>query len=109
MVFYPAGYLVSRFAGFQVGEAGEMFQVSFGGNIKLLVLVEVGIKDEGGQKERKQLRWLKRDAPVQLKMNGLQSEELQPCVSLPLKSALPWGDTAPDLIVLGNWKLFFLF
>lgn len=56
MVFYPAGYLVSRFAGFQVGEAGEMFQVSFGGNIKLLVLVEVGIKDEGGQKERKKLR-----------------------------------------------------
>lgn len=56
MVLYPAGYLVSRFAGFQVGEAGEMFQVSFGGNIKLLVLVEVGIKDEKGQKERKKLR-----------------------------------------------------
>lgn len=32
-----------------------MFQVSFGGNIKLLVLVEVGIKDGGGQNEREKL------------------------------------------------------
>lgn len=47
-------YLISRSAVFQEGEAGEMFQVSFGGSIKLLVLVEVGIK-HGGQNEREKL------------------------------------------------------
>lgn len=35
VLFYPAffysTYLISRFAVFQVGVAGEMFQVSFGG------------------------------------------------------------------------------
>lgn len=48
-------YLISRSAVFQEGEAGEMFQVSFGGSIKLLVLVEVGIKHGGGQNEREKL------------------------------------------------------
>lgn len=48
--FVQWGYLMSRLAGFQLGEAGEMFQVSFGGNIKVLFLVAVGIKDGGGRK-----------------------------------------------------------
>lgn len=55
-VFFCPTYLIKRLAVFQVGETGEIFQVSFGGNIKLLVLVEVGIKDGGGQKERDKLR-----------------------------------------------------
>lgn len=38
--FIQQDYLISRFAVFQVGEAEEMFQVSFGDNTKLLVLVE---------------------------------------------------------------------
>lgn len=54
--FAQQDFLISRFAGFQVGEAGERFQVPFGGNIKLLFLEVVGIKDGGGQKEREELR-----------------------------------------------------
>lgn len=54
--FAQQDFLISRFAGFQVGEAGERFQASFGGNIKLLFLKVVGIKDGGGQKEREELR-----------------------------------------------------
>lgn len=48
-------YLISSFVVFQEAEAGEMFQVSFGGSIKLLVLMEVGIKDGRGQNEREKL------------------------------------------------------
>lgn len=42
-------YLRSRLVGFQLLEAREVFQVSFGGNIKV-VLAAVGIKDGGGKK-----------------------------------------------------------
>ena len=48
--FVQRDYLMSRLAGFQLGEAGEMFQVSSGGSIKVLFLVTVGIKDGGGRK-----------------------------------------------------------
>lgn len=48
--FVQQDYLMNRLAGFQLGEAGEMFQISFGGSIKVLFLVAVGNKDGGGRK-----------------------------------------------------------
>lgn len=54
--FTQQDYLISRFAVFQVREARERFQASFGSNIKLLVLVVVRIKDGGGRKEGEKVR-----------------------------------------------------
>lgn len=48
--FIQQDYLMNRLAGFQLGEAGKMFQISFGGSIKVLFLVAVGNKDGGGRK-----------------------------------------------------------